>query len=397
MGEREIHLWELPPTGIYVTLGLEEQKRLFSDVVAKFSSIAEFTEELRRRSAIYGFCCGKIAGNVCSWKQGGRKNIPLWVLVEACKIVSDKDVPENEEMCLVEAAVEYYQSAGKGVEIRGKFPIRVTPEFDAIVSHLMGDGTLGTCKSYASYKQKNELARRTFLQQLFDVFGVFPTNHSFEKHWQVCIPKPIALVIRQHYGLGDAGCLERRLPSAIKEKSEEYRLAALVAFIVDEGHLGDAVELYSANQKLLQDYRELCLGLGYRCSCIHSRKGNKTPNASHCFRISLKDCRKLLENTRFLASKFPTLDLAHKQEALREIVFRQSLSRECGVKGRDGATKQKLLSAIRDGVETTKQLSHELHTGGQTIREHLQKLEQRGLVSREKKAGNAIVWHVSSL
>jgi len=392
MGEHEIHLWELPPTGVYVTLELEAQKRLFSDAAAKYSSIAEFAEELRRRSAIYEFYCGVINGNVNSWTRGVRRNVPIWVLIETCKILSGTDSAENEEMRVVEAKVEHYQSAGKGVEIRGKFPIQITPEFDAIVSHLMGDGTLGTEKSYASYKQKNEIARRRFLQQLFNVFGEFPTNHSFEKYWQVCIPKPIELIIKKHYDLGDAGCLERRLPLAMTTKPKEYRLAALAAFLVDDGHIGDAVELYSGNYELLQDYRSLVVGLGYRCSLIHSRCGHRSLNPMHSFRISLKDCRKLLEDVTVLSSRFPTLDFAHKQAVLEEIVFRQSLVRECKTKGANEATKRKILGLLEQGTTDTKTLVSRLHVGGQTMREHLQHLEQQGMVSRAGKDKNAIVW-----
>ncbi len=391
MGENEIHFWELPPKSTYITLKLEEQKRIFSEAALKFPSTAEFAEELRHRSAVYGFNCGKIAGNISSWKQGVRRSVPLWVLNETGKIASGKEFLENEEMRIAEARIEHYQSAGRGIEISGKFPIRVTPEFDAIVSHLMGDGTLGTDKSYASYKQKNGLARRNFLQQLFNVFGIFQINPSFEKYWQVCIPKPIELLIKMHYGLGDAGCLERRLPPAIKNKPKEHRLAALLAFLVDEGHIGDAIELYSGNRELLQDYQDLAMNLGYNCSKINSRKGNKTPNQIHSFRISLKDSCKLLEDIRALSLTFPNLGLAHKQPVLEEIVFRQSLEHHKKNKNKRGETKQKILALAETGI-TTQQLVAKLHVGGQTIREHLAKLEAAGVILKCEKTSKAILW-----
>ncbi|MEW5955039.1 MAG: hypothetical protein AB1626_00690 [Candidatus Micrarchaeota archaeon] len=299
--------------------------------------------------------------------------IPLWLFIELSKVVSGSSAENNKLIQKLERKISAYEDGERGIPIRGRFPLAVTPEFDSLVAHFLGDGSFGGYAQSASYKQKNACARAKFIEQVIHVFGEFAVNKKMcERYWMVRIPKPARDVIRNFCNITETKTLTRRLPIEILDKPRQFRVAALSAFLVDEGYIGESIEMSVGNRLLLTDFRKLAVSLGYSCSPIISKAGHKTANPMFRFRISLRSAKRLLRDVLELGERFPACDLAHKQLELESIVRRQ---RRGGQKTRDGQTKQKILVLVKGKKVTISWLSKKLCLSRSTLREHLNSLE----------------------
>ncbi|MBU1198132.1 helix-turn-helix domain-containing protein [Candidatus Micrarchaeota archaeon] len=318
---------------------------------------------------------------ITNWKTCKRRKIPVWVIIELSRLL---DISPDH----IETKIIGYGNAGRSLFITGNFPIKISPEFDSVVSNFMGDGSFGNIKSLPNYKQKNELGRRIFLTKLYNVFGKFCKNDlAYDTYWQVRIPKIIGEIIKKYYQISPTDSLNRRLPNQMKNKSRNFKIAILASFIVDEGHIGDSIEIYSGNKALLQDYLEIAESLEYRCTEIKKKKGHLTPRPSYRFRISARSSKKILADLEELKQEYPNCSLAHKQKQLEQIVRKQEIQFK-----RCQSRKQDILKLLDHEVNTINKLKEILPITGTTISEHLRELENKGLIERVGKVKDADIW-----
>ncbi len=373
----DIHLWNLDQRKIFVTLAQDTVKHLFErckNVCGNANRTYSALFEAAKRQNIQ---IRQSNGNMHEAIVNQTRAIPLWTLIEMTKIASASSDNDNAAMKAIEREVQEIKVSGRGARIRMRFPIQITPEFTAIMAHFLGDGTLGVKYTTASYCQKNELGRAQFVGKLNSVFGTFKVNKKAYKNFHVMVPKSIADIIREHYQAERAGTLTKRLPPKIHQEPTENRLAALTAFLVDEGSIGDSIEISLANQKLLEDIRQIATGLGCQCSKIGERTGHNSENPLYRFRISLREAKRLLKDIRTLSITHPLCNLANKQPILEFIVQRQCRQLR---KSSHGETKEKIKELRAKGIKKVCQIKEHLNLSGSTISEHLRAMKKAGTI-----------------
>lgn len=199
-----------------------------------------------------------------------------------------------------------------------KIPIKVTPEFESIIYHLMGDGHVRAIGS-GEYTQLSKKGRVNFLNKLYNVFGYFEVTEKSFDHGKVIIPKVIISIICKYYNLNFNGFNwnTSKLPLNISS-DRDFKIAGLAAFIIDEGHVSNrGIEIYSGNQQLLSQIRKLAVDLDLDCSELKTKKANGNTKESFRFRIRKESSREFLRMVIKLKEKYQYCGLAQKESILQ--------------------------------------------------------------------------------
>lgn len=398
----EIHVWEFPFQTTYLLLEQNYQRKQVEMAVEKYGSMDKLITYLNQASLEYGMRSRYRPAKVSDWKLGRMRDgqrvriwIPLWICLELNKLNKSSEQDYQAGLETLEKNTLSYKGLETGTPITSpKLPIKVTPEFDSIVFHLMGDGCWGGKGKLSSYRQKNKRGRNQFIQKLHNVFGYFEINRfESELDWKVCIPSHLVRLIEKYYGLENPE-FRKRVPEKIMAKDWRHKIAGLSAFIVDEGNVGDAIEIYASNKPLLEDLQEICIEQQYRSTVVlKASAGYRSHTIDHFrLRISLGSAEKLYQDISALAKDFPTCNLAQKQDKLEMIYRRQKLHLK---KGENWVTKKRILEILSGGPKTVNELKEELLIGGQTIREHLQQLKQKEMIDRVGRIGNGEIWSLA--
>jgi len=203
-----------------------------------------------------------------------------------------------------------------------KIPIRVTPEFESIIFHLMGDGHVRKIGS-GEYTQLNKIGREDFLLKLYRTFGYFKISKKSFNDGRVIIPKIIIKIICKYYNLSyDSFRWDKaNLPDIVFLRDNDFKLAGLIAFIVDEGNISNnQISIASGNKELLSQIRILTIDLGLECSDLHFKKGTGNTTDSFRFSIYRRNLSRLMGMIENLKERYPTCSLSQKtQRVLRAI------------------------------------------------------------------------------
>ena len=321
---QEIHIWNFPPTLIYIRLNEGFRKKLFNNLINKLGSQRKAINFINKSAKNYGLDRNYRHGNLYSWIEGQKFdrgkivsiNIPLWLLIELSKLLSDSNNLYNNIMQLIEVNVESYTSLGNSNSIRNpKLPIIVNPEFVSIIFHFCGDGHLGNKRDCCSYKQKNKQGLVNVLNKLRNSFGDFNYSKSEFENYRLNIPKAISDIYRYYFNLITLNTFEARIPNSIKSLPKEFLLAGLCSFIVDEGHIWEVITIYSKNRLLLEDIKEITVKCGYKCYDI-KKKYARGKLDCYRFSISSSSYNMLYDNIVGLSKIFQTCSLAHKMKRL---------------------------------------------------------------------------------
>ena len=255
------------------------------------------------------------------------KTIPSSVFFNIVNLIEEKITKFSFTINEIEDYVISYKSY-HGKEISPEFknqrklPIIVTPEFESIVYHLMGDGHVTKIGS-SEYTQLNKLGKTNFLTKLFNVFGRFNFSMQGFKNGRIYISKTIIKIITNYYGLtpNDFRWDMSYLPEICLKRINSFKLAGLLSFIVDEGHVGKSViTLHSSNFRLLEDIRKITVELDIQCSIIRLKKGKGTTKDSYRFNIVKKGVKCLYSKSIDLRTEYETCNLAQKENKVKKIV-----------------------------------------------------------------------------
>ncbi|MBW2981889.1 hypothetical protein KY343_03345, partial [Candidatus Woesearchaeota archaeon] len=121
------------------------------------------------------------------------KTIPSNLVLSLLKIIEKKIINFTFSFKEIENKVLAYKSY-HGKEIipesknKRKLPIKINPEFESIVYHLMGDGHVAEIGS-SEYTQLNKISKDNFLKKLFNVFGYFDFSKKGYDNGRVYISK----------------------------------------------------------------------------------------------------------------------------------------------------------------------------------------------------------------
>ena len=394
MQYQEIHVWDFPPTETYLRINDKYRTPLIRDFIDSFRSWKAAISFLNKQGRLYGLEKRYSVGALSHWRMGVEKtrkrtrNIPLWVALEISKVLSNNISKDNEVMQEIERKLEYCNSRGRGIPVKMRFPLFLTPELVSVIFHLYGDGCVGDRGQTSHYRQKNEVGLANFLSKLRNCFGNFSVSKITLKDSKVIIPKVIIEFYKYYFGLAKHYLGTTRIPEEIKALPKSFLVAGLTAFIVDEGHIGDTIEIYSSNKELLEDIKEIILSLGY--CCYGPRKKSKNTPKDFRIYISVKDALKFNADINAITNEFQTCGLAHKSEKLSDIVRRKIRL----WKTKDyGVTKNEIVNILTKQNQTVTDLCREINIAPSSLREHLRALENQGFIHRIGKHNNhADLW-----
>lgn len=245
----------------------------------------------------------------------------------------------------------------------------------SVIFNFCGDGHVGHGMSPSSYRQVRKEALNCFIRRLENIFGKFEV--TIVEDSKVIVPRIITDFYTYYFRLNDLRWYNARIPTKIKNMPKDFLVAGLTAFVVDEGHIGDIIEIYSKNKKLINDIKEIAVRLGYH---IYGPRLKYRYGKPDCYRIyiSLHDAERFYNDILFVSKNFPMCSLAHKMPLLNAIVSRQ---RRGYAKAPDGITKKKILKLLSKR-RTIKEMAEALRIGYPSLREHLDKLEKTDMITR---------------
>ena len=319
---KEIHIWDFPPTLTFVRLKKEFRISFFKKLKEIVGSREGLLEYFNKSSKKYGINRRYNSGHLSYWKIGKKIdrekikniNIPLWLLIEASKIISKNK--NKKVLRKIEKNIEYYTGTGKSHPIfNPKLPLYLTPEMISVIFHFVGDGHIGRKKVASSYRQMKKEGLNNFLRKLQNIFGEFNYPKKEFNNGRLNIPKIITEFYKHYFKLPNTNTFEAYIPDNIKKFKKEFLLAGLISFIVDEGHVGEVITIYGKNKRLMEDIREIGIKCGYLCHPIREKYAYGKFDV-YRFSISIKSYNKLHSDILKLSKPFPTCTLVQKQEKL---------------------------------------------------------------------------------
>ncbi|MBS3092808.1 hypothetical protein J4466_05315 [Candidatus Pacearchaeota archaeon] len=309
------------------------------------------------------------------------KFMPLSLLFQLIKIAKRK-------IDDLEANILAYRSGGRGLVIdKPNIPIKVTPELDSIVIHLFADGAAG--EFTPSYTQKNKETLDNFIRKLENCFGNFKKSIYFTQgKYQVKFPKAITDILSKYYSIKSYNSYKSKIPEAIlKRKESKFKLACIIAFIVDEGNIRDVISLYSANKGLLNGIKNLTIDCNYICSKISFNK----KSGNYSFTISTYNLERFYQDIKGLSKEFPTCNLSFKE---KEVVFILNRRKIINPKNRL-FTEKKILNIIQREKATAQQISKLTNYAYCTIIHNLKRLLNEGKLKRTKSSNKTYIWELA--
>ncbi|MFH1503223.1 MAG: hypothetical protein ABIE36_01035 [Candidatus Diapherotrites archaeon] len=321
---KKIHIWEFPIKPTFIRLKEDFRIELFKKLREKIMSTTNILDKINNSAKRYNMNRKYNTGHLSSWVKGYKKdgenirniNIPLWVLIEMSKTLSDSGKINNSIMIEIEKNIEYYTGLGKSNPILNpKLPLYLTPEMISVIFHFMGDGHIGRKTVVSSYRQMNKKGLNNFLKKLQSIFGNFNYPKKEFDNGRLNIPKIITEFYVDYFKLPNTNTFEAYIPKNIKKLKKEFLLAGLISFIVDEGHVGEVITIYGKNKRLMSDIQEIGIKCGYLCHPLREKYAYGKFGV-YRFSISSKDYGKFYKDILELSKLFPTCTLAQKMERL---------------------------------------------------------------------------------
>jgi|TARA_Y100000310_G_scaffold18735_2_gene18360 hypothetical protein len=397
---RTIHIWDFPANYTFVRVKESFRRQLIEKAINKFGNEPKLVAYISNRSTFYKIKRDLSRGMFYNWAKGYRiskgnnitANMPLWVVIEISRILSDSNSLNNENMVELERNIEYYCSSGPASRVYNpKLPILVTPELISLVFHFFGDGHMSTRPQVmSSYRQMNKIGLDNFHNKLKNCFGSFKISKGQMKDGKLHVPKIITETLKKYFNIDKSNWHDARIPDSIKGMSKNHLLAGLTAFIIDEGNVAEIIEIYSKNYNLLNDIRKVALKCGYDCKDIR-KKFRYGVFDSYRFLISSNSYLRLNNDILELEREFPLCGLAHKTKRFNIMVKRKRRNFRTE---KEGVTKRKILALLKEKTRTISEFVEILNIGNSSVREHLWRLEKDNKIIRKGTNGRNIIWSI---
>ncbi|MBN2042535.1 MAG: ArsR family transcriptional regulator [Candidatus Aenigmarchaeota archaeon] len=360
----EIHIDQLKTININVKLKNEFLKKILDKIKEKKITIPSIHSKLKPKIPLLTF--------KSILKPSYNNFRPLWLILDLCKIV-EIDISELEKN-----VISYRTKKGRIVISKPKLPIKITPVFDMIISHIMGDGHCFDIEGrdpYFGYIQSNNELLLSFLIKVESVFGKIDYSYEyFPKSKKIHIPSSISCVMMQHYGLKSNDFLENnsRLPSKILNKKKEYLLGVLIAFIIDEGHIDSSnIVIGMKNKKLLEDLKFICKKLNYNTKITSN-------NEKRFFLYILSDgVKSLWDDYLSLKEIYPEINLGYKEKLIFDFILRKNKEWRTF---KQGECKNRIIEILNEFPRTIIELSKILEISRQGVKYHLNRLKDMEIV-----------------
>jgi len=278
---------------------------------------------------------------------------------------------------LEKSVLSYRTTLGRVTVVNPILPVRVTPLFDMLIAHAMGDGFCSHLQNRIPafvYRQSRNEILDLFLTKMNSVFGqiIYKENYFYrQKH--IYMPSVASYILYSHYLLKPGDFLENnsRVPLRMFKHSKEHLLAVLIAFILDEGHVDSnniVIGLY--NRGLLFDIKKICDMLNY------DTKVTEIKGRSYLYILS-EGVRKFWEDYIKLKTSYQEVHLDYKEKLIESFILRKEKFWKAS---QQGETQNKIIALLKESNKTVKELSTILDISRQGAKWHLRQLEKLGII-----------------
>lgn len=359
-----IHIWDFPNTSI----------KLDSQYLSKIR------EEIRRRGSLKKIYSEiQISMMFSSFKnlfvKTRKEFIPSYVLQALCK---ELNIPINE---FEEHVLKYRSTRGRFTVKHVRLPVKITPLFYMILSHIMADGNCIRIKGktpYFGYVQYDKQLMKSFTDKLKSQFGEidFIINRN-----RVYLPSSISMAMANKANIQPKDFLSdrARVPKPWFKLDKKHLVAILTAFIIDEGHIDSGqIVIGLHNKELLNDLKKIC----DNCEYVVTLKDSK-----HLY-VLAEGVKKYWKDYQKLKKQFPSVTLGYKEDKIKEFILRKrKIWRSKG----QGETKNAIIFLLKEQPRTINEIATMLQISRQGVRFHFKELLAKSIVKRSGLAKDAAI------
>jgi len=363
----EFNIWDLERVNI--KLKIDFLKKINEKIDNNFKFKTAFLKKISQENKINLFFIKNII------KPSYKLFSPLdsWLLI--CK---ELDITKEELQSNISS---YKTSGGINFVANPVLPIKITPIFDMLLAHNIGDGTVinpGKGRlPYFGYRQFNKFYRVSYVRKIEEIFGKIKFKEDyFEKSTRPYCPPVLSSLFFKYYHLDVKSFISdtARIPSLIFDKGKESMLAVLIALIIDEGNIDSTqITINLKNVALIGDLRDICERLHYKSKITQSLKEKETNYARlHILREGMK---KFYEDYAELNSKYSIINLGWKGEKIKSSfkIYNRDVYKKQG-------NKELLLNLLKKEQLSVNQLAEMINMTRQGVRFHIHNLLKEGKI-----------------
>lgn len=301
------------------------------------------------------------------------------------KICEKLKIPKEE----LQDNIESYKSArGHNIIKNPILPIKITPIFDMLLAHNIGDGTVINPKRgrqiYFGYRQFDKFFRLLYVKKIESIFGKIEYKERyFNKSTRPYCPAVLSSSFFNYYNLNSKSFLSKkaRLPDRILNKNNEYLLAVLLAFIIDEGSVDSTlISIRLKNIRLIKDLEIICKKLSYNCTVKY-----KGENGS--LYIKRDGMKKLFLDYKKLVKIYPVVSLGKWHEKILNSfkIYNRQIYK---IKG----NRNIILDILKSQSLSVNKISEMVNMTRQGVRYHIHNLEKLKEIDKYELSKKNIVY-----
>ena len=285
------------------------------------------------------------------------------------------------------STLAYKTRGGYNIITNPKLPIEITPIFDMLIAHHIGDGSVVDPKRgrqpYFSYRQYNQNYMRLYVMKMESIFGKINYKKKYKDKTKTYCPTLISSILFNLYNLNTKSFLSKkaRIPKRILKKDKEFLLAFLLGTIIDDGHIDSTMIVIGLrNKNLVKDLLKICKILNYKASYTERTLKYKEKDKKYWYLNILKEGMvNLWRDYNKLIKKYPEVDLGFKGKCIEQNlkIRNRKIIRKPG-------NENLILDLLSKKKFTVNELSKKIYMTRQGIRYHIHKLEK---AEKIKKVG----------
>jgi len=361
MKVKKFHLKDFPAERVRIRL--KNNQKFLDESIDYFSSIDKLANFLSVSPQV-----------IYNWKK-----LNLYIpLQHIKKIVNERKLDWNN----IEKNVVAYKGPNLSLQIRNpKLPIVESPELFAIISHLIGDGSINI-NNIPSYFNTNKKLIGNFQKLIKFVFGDIE-GKIYKKSsgaYEFRTSRIISDLIKSFYKI-NFGSRNARIPKKVISLPKEFSIALIRAFADDESMVDSnhRITFFSINKPVLKIIRSLLIKkLEFR-NVTPILKGS---NSSFYLTIKAKDIQKY----------YTAIGFNHPLKMIKLSKIIEIRKSSLGVRRKENQTKDEIIHLLSCQSLSTEELTSILKIRKNNVNIPLKELKKEGLIDQLIKNGHTIKW-----
>ena len=364
------HIWDFPDN-LYVLIKKEMREEFFQTMYKKFGSQKNYAKFLgKERSVVQGYHYARY------WYKGkiSTKFTPINILKQSLKYINiklKKKIENNIISIKGKGGDEIYQP---------KLPIKESPKFYKIVAHLIGDGN----DSHSPYYSNTCDNLIEDFKKDIQIFGKIKCRDNINQQnvKYTNFTKTITYILS--YILYIKFTRPNKIPERLFVTSNSCKAYFLQALFDDEGSISTNLSFCMKNYNIIREVKKLIESLDIKTTKI-SLKKEKLGNKSYAFNINNSSITTFKERINFIhPEKYRKLNIRLK------IIERNKEQRTRPLEW----SRNEILNLLESKPRGTLELCENLLLTVNGLYEHLNYLEEKGLIKRTGYK-NKVIWEVN--